>query len=205
MISMRKPSAESIRNFLQKQDKLDFTYSGFRTSEEKPPPGYVIDHTRIQLGEGELVYEAARQAIRRWEQFQLGWVEGGPKETPIQKGQVVAVLARAMGLWWLNACRIVSVVDESGSVNRFGFTYGTLPDHVGIGEERFLVEWHHSNNKVWYDILAYSRPNHFLARLGYPIVRWTQKKFGRGSSAAMLAAISSTCRSSKLPPGSAFE
>ena len=197
MISLSKPSVESIRNFLQKQAKLDFSYSAFDTAEGSPPTGYVIDHTRIQLGEGQQIYEAAKEALRRWDQFQLGWVEGGPKETLIQKGQVVAVLARAIGLWWLNACRIVSVVDESGSVNRFGFTYGTLPDHIGIGEERFLVEWHHSDNKVWYDILAYSRPNHFLARLGYPIVRWTQKKFGRESSAAMLAAIGSVGKPTK--------
>ncbi len=188
MISLRKPSPESIRHFLLQQDKLDFTYSGFDTADENPPIGYVTDHTRIQLGVGQQVYDAAKTALRQWDQFQLSWVEGGPKGTPVQKGQVVSVLARAVGLWWLNACRIVSVVDESGSINRFGFTYGTLPGHIAFGEERFLVEWHHSDNKVWYDILAYSRPNHILARLGYPMVRWTQKKFGRESSAAMLAA-----------------
>lgn len=190
MISLRKPSDELIQNFLRRQDQLDFTYSSFDTADANPPIGYVTDHTRIQLGEGQQVYDAAKRALQHWEQFQLGWVEGGPKETPIRKGQVVAVLARAIGVWWLNACRIVSVIDESGSVNRFGFTYGTLPGHIAFGEERFLVEWHQSDNKVWYDILAYSRPNHILARLGYPVVRWTQKKFGRDSSAAMLAAIS---------------
>ena len=51
---------------------------------------------------------------------------------------MVAILARSIGLWWLNACRIVAVVDEDGPVKRFGFAYGTLPDHAGSGEERFL-------------------------------------------------------------------
>jgi len=46
----------------------------------------------------------------------------------------VAILARSIGLWWLNACRIVYVVDK---VDKFGFAYGTLPDHAGSGEERW--------------------------------------------------------------------
>jgi uncharacterized protein (UPF0548 family) len=101
----------------------------------------------------------------------------------------VAVVARAIGLWWLKACRIVVVVDEDGTIKRFGFAYGTLPDHAGNGEERFLIEWDRGDNCVWYDILAFSRPNHFLTRLGYPMVRHTQKRFGRDSAASMLKAV----------------
>ena len=110
-------------------------------------------------------------------------------KTPIQSGEVVAVMGRAIGLWWLNACRIVYVVDESGPIRKFGFAYGTLPGHVESGEERFLIEWHRGENSVWYDILAFSRPNHFLTRLGYPMVRRTQKRFGRDSAASMLEAV----------------
>ena len=90
---------------------------------------------------GEKVFAAAKAALERWQQFRLGWVEASPEDTPIKEGQVVAILARSIGLWWLNACRIVDVVDEDGPVQRFGFAYGTLPDHAGSGEERFLVEW----------------------------------------------------------------
>ena len=46
-------------------------------------------------------------ALQRWEQFRLGWVEAWPADTPIRAGEVVAVLARSLGLWWLNTCRIV--------------------------------------------------------------------------------------------------
>ena len=48
----------------------------------------------------------------------------------------MAVLARSLGLWWLNACRIVCVIDEDRPVTGFGFAYGTLPDHAESGEER---------------------------------------------------------------------
>jgi len=39
---------------------------------------------------------------------------------------------------------------------------------------------------VWYDILAFSRPNQVLTRLGYPLVRRIQKRFAKDSAAAML-------------------
>jgi uncharacterized protein (UPF0548 family) len=135
------------------------------------------------------VFQAAKDALRRWRQFDLGWLEAWPPETPIRTGEVVAIVARAAGLWSLNACRIVYVVDEAGPVSRFGLAYGTLPGHAARGEERFLVEWDQADNGVWYDILAFSRSNHFLTRLGYPFVRRTQKRFGRGSAAAMLSAV----------------
>jgi len=146
-------------------------------------------HTRIKLGDGEVVFQAARAALQRWDQFRLGWLEAGPPGTPIKTGEVVAILAHALGLWWLNGCRIVYVVDESGPISRFGFAYGTLPDHAGTGEERFLIEWDRADNSVWFDILAFSRPKHVLARLGYPLVRRTQKRFGRESAAAMQRAV----------------
>jgi len=38
---------------------------------------------------------------------------------------------------------------------------------------------------VWYDILAFSRPNQLLTRLGYPMVRRTQNRFGQESAAVM--------------------
>ena len=104
-------------------------------------------------------------------------------------GESVAVVARAIGLVWINACQIIYVVDESGPISRFGFAYGTLPDHAAIGEERFLIEWNQEDNSVWFDILAFSKPRHFLVRLGYPVVRLTQKRFGRESTNAMLKSV----------------
>lgn len=187
--SLRKPSTESMRLFLTTQRKRPFSYLAVGATAKTPPAGFVVDHTRIQLGEGEPMFDAAKAALRRWEQFRLGWVEAWPSDTPIQAGEVVAVMGRAIGLWWLNSCRIVHVVDESGPISKFGFAYGTLPGHVESGEERFLVEWHQDDGAVWYDILAFSRPNHFLTRIGYPVVRRLQKRFGRDSAASMFKAV----------------
>ncbi len=141
MLSLRRPSTEAMGEFLAAQSKLGFTYSAVGATATVPPAGYAVDHTRIKLGEGEEVFTRAKAALERWDQFRLGWVEAWPPETPIQAGEVVAVIAHQLGLWWLNACRIVYVVDEPGPIRRFGFAYGTLPDHAETGEERFLVEW----------------------------------------------------------------
>ena len=100
----------------------------------------------------------------------------------------MAVLASRCGVWWLNACRIVYVIDEAAPFRRFGFAYGTLPDHAERGEERFTVEWR-DDDSVWYDLLAFSQPRHWLARLGYPLTRHYQKCFGLDSLAAMSKAV----------------
>jgi uncharacterized protein (UPF0548 family) len=185
MLSLRKPSAERLREFLAAQSKLGLTYPEVGATAAVPPAGYVVDRIRIKLGAGARIFAAAKAALERWEHFRLGWVETWPSHTPIQAGRVVAVMARLFGLWWLNACRIVYVVDEDGPVKRFGFAYGTLPEHAESGEERFTVEWHENDDAVWYDIVAFSRPQQHLARLGYPLARRLQKRFARDSAAAM--------------------
>jgi uncharacterized protein (UPF0548 family) len=189
MLALRKPSADRLRDFLAAQSKLDFTYPAVGATAAMPPAGYVVDRTRIKLGEGAKAFAVAKAALGRWEHFRLGWVEAWPPETPIQAGQVVAVIARLFGLWWLNACRIVYVVDEKGPVKQYGFAYGTLPEHAESGEERFTVEWHEEDDTVWYDIVAFSRPQQLLARLGYPFARLLQKRFARDSVAAMQRAV----------------
>jgi uncharacterized protein (UPF0548 family) len=191
MLSLIKPSSAAIRQFLFNQAKLDFTDSAVGATAREPPPGCVVDHTRIKVGEGEHAFQPAKAALQRWDHFRLGWVEPSSPEPPIETGAVVAVLARVLGAWWLNACRIVYVIDEDGLTTRFGFAYGTLPGHAESGEERFQVEWHHTDNSVWYDIVAFSRPNHWLTRLGYPIVRLVQKRFARDSAAVMLKSVNS--------------
>src|SRR5436305_11951031 len=148
MLALRKPSDQTIREFLGVQARLGLTYPAVGATAAVPPAGYVVDRTRIKLGKGARIFAVAKAALRRWEQFRLGWVEAWPPETPIQAGQVVAVVARIGGLWWLNACRIVYTVEEKGPAHRYGLAYGTLPEHAESGEERFTVEWHGGDGAV---------------------------------------------------------
>jgi uncharacterized protein (UPF0548 family) len=191
MITFRKPSADSLRRLLAAQARLEFTYPdvGATAANGATPAGYVADHTRVKLGRGTEVFDRARAALVRWEQFRLGWLEAFPADTPLRPGENVVVLARVLGFWWTNAARIVYTIDEPGEpVVRFGFAYGTLPGHAESGEERFLIEWDRSTDQIWYDIRAFSRPRHILTRIGYPFARAMQKQFVKQSVAMMQAA-----------------
>jgi uncharacterized protein (UPF0548 family) len=121
--------------------------------------------------------------------FDLGWVTVHPPRQPIEVGTTVAVVASHFGFWSMSAARIVYIVEETGSVHRYGFAYGTLTDHAERGEERFTVEWNPEDGSVWYDLYAFSRPQHPLARLGRPLARHLQKRFARDSKAAMVRAV----------------
>ena len=189
MLLLREPPPAALDAFLAAQAKLGFTYPAVGATAAAPPPGYAVDRTRVRLGEGEDTFRAGRAALECWDQFRLGWVRPYPGDTPLLAGGVVAIVARVLGVWWANACRVVYAVDEDGPVCRFGFAYGTLPGHAESGEERFLVEWDRADDSVWYDVLAFSRPRHPLARLGYPLTRRTQRRFARDSAAAMLRAV----------------
>jgi uncharacterized protein (UPF0548 family) len=195
MLTLRKPSVDSIRQQIAAQATHEFTYPhvGETRSEAiaaHSPAGYSLDHTRVRLGSGEAVFHSAAQALREWRQFRLGWLDALPCDTPLKTGAVVAVVAKAFGLWSVNIARIAYAIDdEVGEVRRFGFAYGTLPNHVESGEERFLIEWDRRDGNVYYDVLAFSRPRHLLARLGGPLVRQMQRRFGRKSAAAMIRAV----------------
>ncbi|MFN6963733.1 MAG: DUF1990 family protein [Pyrinomonadaceae bacterium] len=169
-----------------------FSYSAVGGSRGlRAPAGFVVDHNRTRLGCGCEVFERSRQAVKEWKMFDLGWVEVADPQTPIEVGRNVAVLARLLGIYSLNLCRIVYVVDEqAGGVERFGFAYGTLDEHAESGEERFTVEFHRDTGDVWYDLFAFSRPAHPLVRLGYPYARALQRSFVRDSLAAMRRAVS---------------
>lgn len=177
MFRISAPTEREVAEFIAAQRNLPFTYSEVGATNATPPAGYNVDHNRIRLGEGEAIYRRAVEALKNWRHFDLGWVTIVPCSVPVEAGATVAVRARAFGTWSLSACRVVYVVDEP---RRFGFAYGTLPNHVERGEERFLIEWL-DDDSVWYDILAFSRPHHPLVKLSSPIARRLQKRFARES------------------------
>lgn len=187
MFLLTEPSSARIDEFIVAQRDLSFSYLAVGATEKIPPAGYTIDHNRVLLGSGPEVYQRAIENLKGWRQFDLGWVQIVPPGTPLQVGATVAVKARAFGTWSLSACRIIYLIEENeGGSRRFGFAYGTLPDHVESGEERFTVEWQAEDDAVWYDILAFSRPRHLLVRMTFPLARLLQKRFARDSMKRML-------------------
>ena len=185
MFLLRKPSKEQIASFISSQRDLPFSYEYVGATRTEAPAGFVVDHTRAKLGEGEETYRAAVSALNTWKQFDLGWMKIVPPATELVVGAVVAVQAKAFGLWSLNACRVVYMIEADPRFKAtFGFAYGTLPAHVECGEERFSVEWQRDDT-VWCDICAFSRPQHQLVKWGRPLARLLQKRFAQDSLAAM--------------------
>ena len=191
MFQLTEPSSEDVKKFIASQAGLPFTYAEVGATQTSPPTGYTVDHNRIQLGSGSGVFERGVEALKQWRQFDLGWVTLVPRGVKLEKGATVAIKTRTGGLWSLSAARVVYLVDEDTEVRRFGFAYGTLPDHVEKGEERFLIEWDLKDDTVWYDILAFSQPRHPLVRMGFPYARMLQKRFARDSLLVMKSAAGS--------------
>jgi len=191
MLCSSKPSRDTINEFISAQENQKFSYAEVGSSRQYAPNGYTADHKRIKLGQGADVFEHAKYAIRQWKMFDMPWVDLCWTDTPVETGASVAVLVSHLGFWSMNACRIVYVIEEHGSSERYGFAYGTLPEHMEIGEERFMVEFNPDDQAVWYDLYSFSRPS-TLARLAYPYTRALQKRFARGSKSAMQKAVQRT-------------
>jgi uncharacterized protein (UPF0548 family) len=180
------PSEDEIRQFISAQQQSKLSYPEVGASAGETPRGYKVDRNRIELGQGEMVFERAVEAIHGWQMFNMPWLRLCWPTAPIEAGTEIALVVDHFGFFSLNACRIVYVVDEDAAIKRFGFAYGTLEEHAERGEERFTVEWSRADNKVWYDILAFSRPHQPMARLGYPLSRFLQRQFAEDSKQAML-------------------
>lgn len=196
MLTLTRPSDRRIEALLASQKDLGFSYAEVGSlGRGVIPAGYVEDHNRVRLGQGEAAWSAAREAIRAWAMFDLGWCDVRPRHSRIEAGTVVAVLAQNFLVWTANPARIIAVIDETGPIDRFGFVYGSLPDHAETGEEQFLVERHRDDDSVWYDLHGFSRPGRWYAKVSHSLTRGVQKRFASDSKARMVRFVEEHARS----------
>ncbi len=137
MFVLSKPSQTIIRSFVSAQKDQPFSYAEVGSSREKAPAGSTSDHNRIRLGAGRNDFDRAIAAVTQWKMFDTPWINLCWPDTPIEVDATVAVLVSHLGFWSLNACRIVYVIEEHEILEKYGFAYGTLPDHAAFSEERF--------------------------------------------------------------------
>lgn len=184
MYFLSPPSKEKVQTFISQYQSSPFSYNELGISLENFPQHsntsqkFKKDEYQISLGYGRECFAKAQQAVKDWGMFALDWIRLYPAKPKIQEEEMVGVLIHSLGIWVLNFCRIVKVMEGE---RQFGFSYGTLRPHAERGEEKFLVTWSKDNDEVSYKITAFSRPNYFLAKLGYPYVRSLQKRFSRES------------------------
>jgi uncharacterized protein (UPF0548 family) len=190
MFLARRPSAETIQQFLRDSRDLPLSYgpAGILNLESTSRN---IDELTIAIGRGPADFARARAALIAWKQFDIGWVETYPPNAPVVAGTVVAVLIRHLGFWSLNGCRIVYGAGSPADGTRFGYAYGTLTNHAEAGEELFEIFIDPATEIVSYHIRATSWPRAMLAKLGQPIVRTLQARFRSHSAAAMKRVVAS--------------
>jgi uncharacterized protein (UPF0548 family) len=191
VILLREPSDDAVRRLLDDQRERPFSYAEVGVSRDGvAPAGYPVNAYRRRVGTGAAAYARAVDALRRWRMYALDWTRLCGPTTPPAPGLTAGVLAHHLGVWSLNAIRVVYVLDDDDDgVRRSGFAIGTLPAHVERGEERFTVEWHQRDDTVWYDLFAFATPSHPLARAAYPLARRVQRRFARDSAQAIEDAL----------------
>lgn len=190
MFFLKKPSPRNLEAHLDRFAAMPFSYPDVGATRGRLPDGYVVGRQRVLLGHGMATFERARANLQAWRMFPTDFVDL-VWPIPFEPGRVVATLFRAPGFWTLNPCKIVCAFDETaaqGAYDRFGFSYGTLDAHLASGEERFSIDFCHKDESVWYDILCFSRAQHWVAKMAYPYLRIQQDRFRKLSAVAMQSA-----------------
>jgi uncharacterized protein (UPF0548 family) len=105
------------------------------------------------------------------------------RRAPVQVGDTVGLCYRLLpGVNMFIASRVIDVFDAPvAGAWRCGFTYRTLEGHAEIGEETFAVEKDMATGVVRASLTAWSRPGHWLTRVGYWYARWCQLHAGRSA------------------------
>ncbi len=178
---LAKPSKTQLEAYLIDRDRQPFSYQEVGSSKGVFPLHYQQHSNRFYLGEGPECWQLAKTAIDQWQPFNNGWASVFPAAAAIEEEVSVAVSFHIFGIWWENACRIVYVANTS---NTYGFAYGTLPGHVGRGEEYFGVE-RDDAGKCWFVLKAFSQPDYWAARLFPWLLRRQQQRFVQAAAKSM--------------------
>lgn len=126
-------------------------------------------------------YLRVRRAILDYRIFPEKLAVPVVERTPLQVGDVLGLrypLFPFIAIFF--ASKVIDLIDEQQEERvRHGFTYRTLEGHMMLGEETFLVEKDLRTGEVKASLEAWSRPNHWLTRIGYWYARWCQLQAGR--------------------------
>ncbi|RZC45045.1 hypothetical protein C5167_037996 [Papaver somniferum] len=163
--------------------------SSLRNDIELSNEGFFLNHSRTLVGSGLNTYERGKNALLTWRHFALNWAMVDPS-TPIEIGSKFCVCAKEILPWIAMPLQVAYVTDIKNPNKEklkasFGFGSGTLQGHLLSGEERFSIEMD-ENNQVWYEILSFSKPAHFLSFITYPYVQLRQKVFAHQSANAVV-------------------
>ncbi|TVU48675.1 hypothetical protein EJB05_08320, partial [Eragrostis curvula] len=162
--------------------------------------GFFVNRSRVLLGSGPATFGHAKSALLSWRHLALGWANVEP-DTPVKAGTRFCICYKELIPWVMLPLQIAYVSDGGGNPigcakgSMFSFGSGTLQGHLLAGEERFSVQLD-EEDRVWYEVMSFSKPAHILSTVCYPYVQLRQKHFAQQSGQALLRHVAAAAQSS---------
>lgn len=156
-------------------------------SEDGPQPGDCRDNHERHVGDEPSgpplphgPFRRLATAIFSFDVFR-DVAAGVVAKAPIDVGDTVGVCYRLVpGCRIFFAARAYARFDDlDGERWRAGFSYRTLRGHPICGEETFCVEKNLATGRITVALRSWSRPVHWLTRVGYPLARRWQLQAAR--------------------------
>ncbi|CAN6290960.1 unnamed protein product [Urochloa humidicola] len=159
--------------------------------------GFFVNRSRVLIGSGAETFVHAKSALLSWRHLSLGWANV-ESDTPVKVGTKFCICYKEVIPWVMLPLQIAYVITDckpkGSSSSMFAFGSGTLQGHLLAGEERFSVQVD-EEERVWYEVVSFSKPAHVLATLCYPYVQLRQKHFAHQSSQALIRHVAIACSS----------
>lgn len=176
------PSDATLTRLAVEAQRLEMSYAaiGVTKTAAMPTTDLRVDRWSIDLDVDVGSFDRACGALRAWQAHRGAGARVFPGDPALDVGETVVVSLSLPGVTAIAPCRIVWVVDEADT---FGFAYGTLAGHPERGEESFVIR--REGGRVWFEIVAASRPDALLTRLGGPVARALQKRVTKKYLAAL--------------------
>jgi uncharacterized protein (UPF0548 family) len=144
------------------------TYPDVGATAATMPPGYRQVWASRRIGTGRVRFEQAADAVMRYGMLRgAGLTVSATTEVAASGTEVLGRLGP-----FAAPCRVIYVIDEP---DRRGFAYGSLPGHAVRGEELFAVRYDPTDDAVYAEVAAFSRPATWWSRLGAPALALAQK------------------------------
>ncbi|SCG66713.1 Uncharacterized protein, UPF0548 family [Micromonospora echinaurantiaca] len=141
------------------------------TRDGRLPAGWRHVRHRVRLPDG--AFAAAGAAVLSWRVHRSAGIRMDTDAARAEPGVRVVSRLGVGPLRMAAPCQVVWAVDDA---DRAGFGYGTLPGHPARGEEAFVVS-RDAVGRVWFEVMAFSRPGGCLMRAAGPAGRLFQHAY----------------------------